>query len=349
MKTHYVIPCFIPHYACPFTCIFCNQNKISGAKHRISPQEIKTIISRYLKTIPERDTYVEVGFFGGNFTGLPLKMQRAYLASTQVFLKKGEIHGVRISTRPDCIDQGVLNTLKSYHVQCIELGIQSMFNDVLKASKRGYTRADVKSASTLIIKNGFALGHQIMVGLPKSTFKKELLTAKMSIDLKASIVRIYPTLVIKGTALSVLWERKLYASLDEDEAIRRCAKLIILLEKNGINVIRCGLHPSLGLLTGSDILDGPFHQAFRQKVETYIYGNIFRQFLQRKKMAQHIRRVLFNPEEAAYIIGYKRANANYVETALGKHNIFAPNASVPTRQIIVECVNGELIKLNKFD
>ena len=264
MKTHYTIPFFIPHKGCPHQCIFCDQDKITG-EEGLKPSEVSGKIKTYLSTMPSRKKHVEVGFFGGTFTGLPLDSQEKYLKPVRTFIEKGDIQGIRLSTRPDFIDEEKVSFLKKHGVTCIELGVQSMSDKVLEAAKRGHTARDVESASKIILKEGMLLVHQIMVGLPQSGLEEELHTAKRAKELGAKQVRIYPVIVMKGTQLARLWQDKKYFPLKEEEAVERSAKLISYFNENDIKVIRCGLHPSEGLLTGEEYLAGPFHPAFGQK------------------------------------------------------------------------------------
>ncbi|NQT06267.1 MAG: radical SAM protein [Candidatus Omnitrophica bacterium] len=346
MKKHCIIPFFIPHKGCPFACIFCRQDKITG-RHAVSPFDIAPTIKRYLKTIP-RKSCIEVAFFGGSFTGLDKDMQRDYLEKVQPFLRNGRIKGIRLSTRPDFIDQHILNMLKKYGVRRIELGIQSASDKVLETIKRGHSLNDIRRASKLILKNRIALGHQMMVGLPKSTFKDELKTAKESVRMRVSEVRIYPLVVIKDTELARMWRKKRYRPLSEEEAIRRCAKLISIFEKANVRVIRCGLHPSEGLLSGKEMLAGPFHQAFRQKVETYIYTRIFMDFFSKSENLLPVRSIDYNPADAAYIIGYKRKNASYVENAIRQSNIFRESKKIRVKTIKISFKDNKRVLLKRI-
>ena len=264
MKKHYVVPFFIPHKGCPHQCVFCNQKKITG-EDVPGTKSIPGKIKKYLSTMPEKGVHIEVGFFGGSFTGLSLKEQEELLSPVKPFIKKGRIKGIRLSTRPDYIDEEGVSFLKSHGVTCIELGVQSMSNKVLQASKRGHLAEDTEKASFIIQEKGLVLGHQMMLGLPLSSFEDELYTAKHINMLGAKQVRIYPVVVIKGTPLADLYRQGEYQVLEETEAIDRAAKLIHYFESNNIKVIRCGLHPSEGLLSGEEYLAGPFHPAFGQK------------------------------------------------------------------------------------
>lgn len=303
MKAHYTIPFFIPLRGCPYKCIFCDQNKITG-KETAHPEDIAKTIQNYLSTIRGSASHIEVGFFGGTFTGLPINIQEEYLKEIRPFINDRKIHGIRLSTRPDFINDDILDILKKYNVTCIELGVQSMSDKVLKASKRGHTAKDTIKASKMILKKGFKLGHQIMAGLPQSTFKDELCTAKQSKKLGAKEVRIYPVLVIKNTELAELWEKGDYSPLSEDDAINRCANLIIYLEANNIKVIRCGLHPSDGLAIGKDLLAGPFHVSFRQKVENRIFSDMLGHISSKYNPIK----ILYNPDDEASIFGYQNIN-----------------------------------------
>ncbi len=230
-----------------------------------SPEEVSPKIEKYLSTMPQSDVRIEVGFFGGSFTGLLLDLQKEFLSPVMPFVEEGRIYGIRLSTRPDLINEDIVTFLKDNGVTCIELGVQSMCEEVLSASKRGHTSEDTERASRLILEAGITLGHQMMVALPGSGPEEELYTARRIKELGASQVRIYPVLVVKGTELAQMWQRGEYVPLEEDEAVNRAAALISYFETNGIKVIRCGLHPSEGLLSGEEYLAGPFHPAFGQK------------------------------------------------------------------------------------
>ncbi len=330
MKTRYTIPFFITHAGCPFQCVFCRQDKITGHLDAAMPQDVSPTIKKYLKTI-KPESHVEVAFFGGSFTGIDKKLQAAFLKKVKPYLRKGLVDGVRLSTRPDYITSDILHTLKKHKVDRIELGVQSMRDRVLKRSLRGHTFKDIENASKLILKHGFKLGHQIMIGLPGSSLRDELYTAKRSIEMGASEVRLYPVLVIKGTYLANLWKKGAYEELSEREAIKRAAKLMDLFYKNKVRVIRCGLHPSEGLITKKEMLAGPFHVAFRQKAETYRFGLLLDKKLENSK--KPVKKILYNPLDASFVLGYKRENALRVEKRLGRKDIFTASDPIERGKI----------------
>lgn len=270
---HFTIPVFIPEEACPNRCIFCNQHRIAGAECAPSVDEVIAKIDQHLLTIPAGND-VEIGFFGGNFTGIPVDDQKAYLASVQPYIESGHVTGIRISTRPDYISKEILLMLKQFHVSTIELGSQSLDEEVLKLAGRGHSAAQVHEASQMIIENGFSLGLQMMIGLPGDTAEKSLYTAKEIIRLGAECTRIYPTLVIKDTELEQLYLEGIYQPLSREEAISRVADIVPLFIEAGVKILRIGLHPSEGLLDNTSLVAGPFYVAFGEMVFSEIWQRI---------------------------------------------------------------------------
>lgn len=274
MTNYYIIPIFVPHKGCPHDCIFCNQKKITGIEKEITAFDVKKTIEDYLKTIKKEDAYIEVSFFGGSFTGIPMKYQNELLEVAKNAKDNGIIDAIRLSTRPDYIDEHILDNLKRYKVDVIELGVQSMDNDVLKASERGHNSEDVILAVNLIKEYGFKLGLQMMIGLPMDNMEKDLYTAREIIKLKPDFVRIYPSLVIKETELAKLYNNGYYKPLDLDEAISICKKLYIEFIKHNIPIIRLGLQTTEQISIEGDVIGGPFHPAFRELVESSILNDM---------------------------------------------------------------------------
>ena len=270
---HFTIPVFIPEEACPNQCVFCNQHRIAGADCAPSVEEIISKVETHLQTIAA-DGEVEIGFFGGNFTGIPEKEQQAYLESVQPYIKSGRVKSIRLSTRPDYICQEILDFLKRYHVTSIELGAQSLDEEVLKLVGRGHTAEQVHKASQLIKENGFNLGLQMMIGLPGDTPEKSVFTASEIIRLGADCTRIYPTLVIKNTELENLYLTGKYTPLSMEEAISRVADIVPLFINANVKILRIGLHPSEGLLDNTSLVAGPFHVAFGEMVFSEIWRRL---------------------------------------------------------------------------
>lgn len=344
MNKHYTIPFFIPHQGCPHQCVFCNQNKITG-QNQVFPERVAVKIEKYLETIPASNSHIEVGFFGGTFTALSPQKQKSFLLPIQQYVKTGAISGIRLSTRPDFINEKALNFLKEHNVKCIELGIQSMSDKVLSRVKRGYTAKEAERACRMVVDNGFVLGFQMMIGLPASTARDEYFTARKAKEVGASQVRIYPTIVMKDTQLADEWKEGGYTALSEEEALARSGKLLLYFEANDIKVIRCGLHPSEGLLNGNNFLAGPFHPAFRMKVESRIFGMMLDSVLEEEK--EEIRHIFFNPQDEAAAVGFRRENLKRIGKPFkdGQH-FFTGNPTVPRGSLKV-FKNGETFLLTR--
>ncbi len=313
---HYTIPVFIPEMACPFRCIYCDQHKISGAKSIPLPSEIKNRIEKHLSTIPKEQSIVEIGFFGGSFTGIPSDQQKAYLEIAQPYIEIGDVSSIRLSTRPDYINSDILGLLKKYHVKTIELGAQSLDDEVLLLSKRGHTSDDVLKAAQLIKANGFDLGLQMMIGLPGDTFEKSIATANKIIAFGADNTRIYPCIVIKDTYLEELYISGKYKALSIDESIITIKNLIPVFEKNNVNIIRIGLHPSEDL-QGSAFVAGPYHSSLRELVETKLWEDALNGYHQNKENHRNIE-IVVAPAMYNFAIGYQAVNKKMLEKQYSK-------------------------------
>ncbi len=318
MKTHYTIPIFIPESACPFRCTYCNQYNITQKATSPSPDEVVSIIRQYLSTIPKNNPELEikVAFFGGSFTGLPISEQQRYLETVAPFIKSGQINFIQLSTRPDYINQGILDMLKQHHVKWIELGAQSLDPDVLSLTKRGHTVEDVEKSAQLILQNGFELGLQMMVGLPGDTPEKSYETAQKIIGLKAQYTRIYPTLVIKNTDLETAYLKGLYTPLTLEQAVKWVAPLIPLFEENQVQILRIGLHPSEGFITRETLIAGPFHVSFKELVITELWREKLIHLAQNNHSDTFI--VEVPKAEINYAIGYHSSNKILMEQRFRK-------------------------------
>ena len=325
---HYNIPIFISHFGCPNACVFCNQVKINGRETDVTIEDLRNIIDEYLKILP-KDSYKEVAFFGGTFTGISLGKQKEYLEGVKEYLDKGLVQGIRLSTRPDYINREILDQLKKYNVTTIELGVQSLDEDVLRKSARYYPIEVVYEASKLIKSYGIDLGIQLMPGLPGSTFETDLETAKKVVEIMPQNARVYPTLIIKDTEMERMYQRGEYEVFTLDEAIKRCRKIISLLELNGINIIRVGLQPSDDLRNGGVAVEGAFHPAFRELVD----GEIYFDFLKKIKEKDGKLNIILNERLVSRVVGLKRKNLK----RLGEIN-FTINNEISISKIIVNDV-----------
>lgn len=240
MKKHINIPIFIPHYGCPNACVFCNQKKITG-KPSFVKENVMNDIETVLSTVDLSVSEVELAFFGGSFTALPKNEILDLLTISDHWLSLGKISSVRLSTRPDAIDEEILDILHSHGVKTIELGIQSFSDNVLSASKRGHTALQSEKACKMIKERGFELIGQMMVGLPSSTTEDEIMTAKRICELSANGARVYPTVVFPDTELDRMKNDGRYTPLSNEDAVIRTAEVLSVFARYRVPVIRIGL------------------------------------------------------------------------------------------------------------
>lgn len=312
MTKHFTIPIFVPELACPFQCVFCDQRKISGVRKAPEFADVDKIIQNYLRTLPEEKGYIEIGFFGGNFTGIPEDDQRAFLRVAQKYVDSGQVKSIRLSTRPDYISPEILSLLKEFSVKTIELGAQSMDEGVLIKSGRGHTAQDVIDSSKLIKEAGFNLGLQIMIGLPGDNQEKSLETAGEIVKLNPKDIRIYPTLVIKGTELAELFKEGKYEPLSMNAAVLWTKEIYRIFEAAGLNIIRVGLHPSEELTNENSLLAGPYHQSFRELVLSELWKDRFLSKLSFTKSKSLM--IYVATPELNHAIGYGSSNIRFLET-----------------------------------
>ncbi|MBR5215408.1 MAG: radical SAM protein [Bacteroidales bacterium] len=270
MIKHYNIPIFLPELACPYRCVYCNQFSITGLNDIVKAEDVKHIIDSHLASFKEENRFVEVAFFGGNFTGLPLQMQNEYLDAVQPYLDKGLVNGIRCSTRPDYITQQRVKEIKQLGMLNIELGAQSTDNEILKHCKRGHTFEDIVEASQIILSEGITLGLQMMIGLPSSSEETDMQTAQDIVRLGAKETRIYPCIVVKDTELEIMHNSGEYKALTIEDAVKRSAKLYTYFTENDVKVLRIGLHTS-DELDSTAYVAGPYHKNFAEMVFSHIW------------------------------------------------------------------------------
>lgn len=276
----------------------------------MDPSKVINEIEKNLSYFPDNDNMKEIAFFGGSFTGLDHEVMIGYLKIAKEYKEKGIIDRIRLSTRPDYINNSILDTLKEYKVDIIELGIQSLDQKVLDANERGHSVKASYEASKLIKDYGFSLGHQIMPGLFNDTYEKTIDSILQSIKIGPDMVRIYPTLVIKDTKLEMLYNAGIYHPLTIDEAVKVSAEAAMLYKFAGINIIRIGLQPTENINEGKDVVAGPFHPAFRQLVETEIYRKYLEEIINKNNISNEFT-IYTNNRNISLIAGNNKANKKY--------------------------------------
>ncbi len=291
-----IIPIFVPHEGCPNDCAFCNQRTISGKESAPDIIGARNIIEEHLAGGTKKAD--QIAFFGGSFTGIDIKKQNDYLSLAQEYIKKGMVGSIRLSTRPDYIDSETVKRLVSYGVKNIELGAQSMDDEVLLKSRRGHTVKDVETAAEIITKSDALLGLQMMTGLPSDSEEKCLCTAKRFNELGAKETRIYPTVVLGGTLLAKMYESGEYVAQTLEDAVSISAKLYRYFRDNCIEILRIGLpdsrdlkenyiagayHPSLGEMVISRDIRNRLENEIKESTDIYVNPRFISKFNGNKK------------------------------------------------------------------
>lgn len=270
MAKHANIAIFVPHLGCPQQCSFCEQNTITGANRQPPPSQEDVWSAA---EVAARGTFdasqAEIAFFGGSFTAIERGYMLSLLEAAKAAVERYGFKGIRCSTRPDAIGREVLEILREHNVTAIELGAQSMDDEVLRLNRRGHTAEDTRRAAGLIRRAGFELGLQMMTGLYGDTPEKSLETARRLIELEPATARIYPTIVLPGTELCRLYRAGEYAPQTLEEAVELCSRLLQMFAWAGVKVIRMGLHAGPEL--EQKRVAGPYHPAFRQLCESRMF------------------------------------------------------------------------------
>ncbi len=254
-KKHVNIPVFIPHLGCPNMCVFCNQRTISGVEE-FDPDTVIADIKSALSTIDINNTEIELAFFGGSFTGIDRSLMIHLLEIGQSYLDRGLIHSMRCSTRPDYVNDYIISVLKKYGMSTVELGIQSMDDNVLAASCRGHFASVTRDACRAVLEGGLSLVGQMMIGLPGATVQSEVECAEFISECGATAARVYPTVVFRGTELCSMSERGEYTPLSIEQAVDRTRAVLDIFDRNNIKVIRVGLCSSDNLSDDSQVYAG---------------------------------------------------------------------------------------------
>lgn len=299
------ISIFVPHLGCPHRCSFCDQRSISGQRKAPSPEEVYALLEEQAPRLSEKGMTAQIAFFGGSFTAISREYMTELLKAAKSAAERFPVYtGLRCSTRPDCIDSEILALLKDYGMAAIELGAQSMSDDVLRLNERGHTADDVRKAAFLIRENGFELGLQMMTGLLGDTPEKSLYTADEFVKLQPKTVRIYPTVILKNTMLGELFASGEYRSFSFEETVELCTKLLCKFTENDIRVIRMGLHASRDV--EREMLGGVYHASFCEIVESRVFRNEL--FERLKALPKGDYTVYTDGKNLSKVIGQKRGN-----------------------------------------
>jgi histone acetyltransferase (RNA polymerase elongator complex component) len=336
-------PIFITHQGCPHRCVFCNQEVTTDwAGELPSEDHIQRGIVSFLRAVKGRWQRREVAFYGGTFTALSLGDQQSLLQGVYPFIEDNRINGIRISTRPDVIDVDRLDLLRRYGVETVEVGAQSMVDEILSNCWRGHTSQDVVQSVHLIRSMEFEVGIQIMLGLPGEDMDRFLTTVRRVIALSPDFARIYPLLVMKGSPLEKLYEKGCYVPIALKEAVRWAKIALQWLEGAGIPVIRVGLQPTSTLEASGTVLAGPYHPAFRSLVESSIFYDMGRRLLGGLNLGEsRIIRFRTHPGDRSNLTGQRKENLDRLERAYGLHPIeILSDPGLPRGTVLLETSRG---------
>ena len=325
-----IIPIFVPHLGCPNDCVFCNQRRISGSQQPAVAEDVKEAIEKAAALLP-LGAKRQLAFYGGSFTAIPVAEQLSLLAAAKEELDRGRIDSIRLSTRPDAIDGAVLKRLRDFGVETIELGAQSMDEEVLLLSGRGHTARDVEQASRLIKDWEFRLILQMMTGLPGDTPEKSVETARRIAALKPDGVRIYPTVIVRDTALFDLWQAGRYKEHTVEDAVEVCAMLLPIFEEAGIPVIRLGLNPTEEL-SGGAAAGGAYHPALGELVKSRIMYSEARSLLAGTEPGSRVT-LEVGKGKTSQMTGQHRQNIEKLSREFGLSGIKIKESDTNTREI----------------
>lgn len=287
MRQHANIPIFIPHLGCPNACVFCNQHTISGHAD-FDPAAVGREIEAALATLNDC-AHCEIAFFGGSFTGIDRTLMIELLETAQSYVRQGKVQAIRLSTRPDYVDDEILSLLSRYAVKAVELGLQSMDDRVLRAANRGHDSHAAALACRKVKEYGFDLVGQMMIGLPRSSSADEQMTARRIIELGADAARVYPTVVFRDTELCHMAERGEYRLLPQTEMITRTADVLELFDAARIPVIRVGLCASENLADPTAVYGGANESALGELAMGEVFCRRMRDVLCHAAGASEIR------------------------------------------------------------
>jgi len=314
-NTPFIIPIFLPNLGCPHQCAFCNQTSITGVTPDIiSTKTLCLLINKFLEYKKTQRRSVQVSFYGGNFLGLKKEYIRILLDETTKFVKNKKINSIRFSTRPDTISDKQLDIIKNYPVSTIEIGVQSMDNQVLAMAKRGHTALETEKAAALLKERNYDIGMQMMVGLPGDDETKSLFTAQRIASLSPDFVRIYPTVVLAHSCLAVWYRNGEYTPWSLSRCVALVKNLYLFFKSKKIPVIRMGLQASEDLAKDTTMLAGPYHPAFGHMVHSKIFLDMATSIMGTGKVSSEKITIKVHPRSISKMRGLKNENLDILKT-----------------------------------
>lgn len=341
MARNRIIPIFVANLGCPHRCVFCDQRRIAGVQRAVTPAEVSELLRLGLE---RSGPGAEAAFYGGSFTAVPPDYQQQLLDAAAPFLQSGQLSALRVSTRPDAVNTETVERLWRGGVRTVELGCQSMDDGVLLVSGRGHDRQAVLQATELLRQRGFHVILQMMTGLPGSSDKTDLETARALADLRPDGVRIYPTVVVCGTELEAWYRQGRYQPQTVEEAVVLCARILELFLERGIPVLRIGLQPT-DALSGGDAVAGPYHPALGELVKSRLYRNRAEKLL--APMTGEAMAVLgVAPNRISWMTGQRGCNLRWLEERFSIGTIRVAATKAEDWEIILQSP-GEVGKISR--
>jgi histone acetyltransferase (RNA polymerase elongator complex component) len=333
----FIIPIFIPHAGCPHQCVFCNQVSISGvAREGFSLEGIRATIRQFLKYASGRRKPVQISFYGGNFLGLKSDEINLLLDLAAGYVEKSQVDSIRFSTRPDTIGFERLDMIKSYPVKTVELGVQSMDDQVLVQARRGHSAAETIEAVRQLKACDYEIGLQMMIGLPGDSASSAMMSAKKITALRPDFVRIYPAIVVEGSPLAAWLKNGTYKPLTLGEAVQQVKNVYRVFEGGNINVIRMGLQASQDLDNGQTILAGPYHPSFGHLVYSEIFYDAARNAINSLASLSNSLTISVNPRSISKMRGMHNRNIEKLKTRYGFKSIkVVPDESLGMQEVMV--------------
>lgn len=314
----FIVPVFLPHAGCPHRCVFCNQGAITaGADPRLGAAALRQGIEAHLRYRSGRRDRAEIAFYGGNFLGLPPERARELLNLGREYVTRGQVDGLRFSTRPDTVDRRRTALFREYPVTTVEIGVQSMDDRVLAAARRGHTAADTERAVGLLKSTPARIGVQLMVGLPGEDAGGCLESARRAAALAPDFVRIYPTVVLDGSGLADWYRQGAFHPLDLPEAVARVTGVFRVFRRHGIPVVRMGLQAHAELQAADRVLAGPYHPAFGHMVYAAMFMEAAAAALGDAGGTPGDVRLRVNPRSISRMQGLKKANLEALRHRFG--------------------------------
>lgn len=320
-----IIPIFIMNKGCPQLCVFCNQKIAAGnfAKN-LSANHFQGEVASYLRWNKNKNRPIEIAFYGGNFTGLSFDEQKRLLDMAGNCLKNYPAASIRISTRPDYIDEEQLNFLCKRGVKTVEIGAQSLNDDVLFLAGRGHDAQATVKAMKLLKKHNLQTSLHLMAGLPGDSRSGFAQTLRQTVELQPDAARIHPTIVLANTRLAEEYQAGRYLPLSLEEAVDWCRLGWDILTPAGIRIIRFGLQISPEMTEPGAVLAGPLHPSFGSLVQASVFYRATLSLLGNIPNITGMLRFRVSKRDLCHFCG------------VGNQNIKAIKKLYPHRQIVID-------------